>query len=301
MNLGRYVIPAAVGATTAILVIIILGRPPDGVAVRPAPGSNAVTSLLEPQGSERPADDGTAVTLERRIALLEERLLRSAEREADLERRLQELVEALRSGGAAQPFSAAAVGEATEPPEEMPGVDHDVAPIDANKSPMQRALEKAGVDAETAEHIKRRGDALAMAEVYLRDQAMREGWLDSPRFAEEMAAIDAQQTSLRDELGEDLYDRYLFAQGRPNRVIVNDVMFQSVAEEVGLQTGDMIVRYGDAFLFAPDELVTQTHGGLAGETVTLEVMRAGESFQVEVPRGPLGLRIGPAQDDPDAG
>jgi hypothetical protein len=33
----------------------------------------------------------------------------------------------------------------------------------------------------------------------------------------------------------------------------------------------------------------------------LDVLRNGERLEIDVPRGPLGVRIGPAQDVPEAG
>jgi C-terminal processing protease CtpA/Prc len=164
---------------------------------------------------------------------------------------------------------------------------------------MERALAAAGLDAETAADIKYRQDDLTMNEMYLRDQATRENWMDSPRFREEMAKIDAQRTSMRDEIGDDdAYDRYLFALGQTNRVRVDDVLAESPAAGVGLQSGDMILRYGDTKLFAPRDLVDQTHRGELGEMVRLEVLRNGQRFEVEVPRGPLGLRVNAIQDVP---
>lgn len=170
--------------------------------------------------------------------------------------------------------------------------------VDDAASAMERALIAAGVDAHTAADIKRRGDELVMQEMYLRDQARREGWEDSPRFGEEMAAIDAQRTSIREEIGDDAYDRYLFAQGQGNRVRIDDVLSDSPAAQAGLQTGDMIVRYGNARVFTPDDLVAATHDGTGGEAIQLEVIRDGARVEVSVPRGPLGLRIAATRADP---
>jgi membrane-associated protease RseP (regulator of RpoE activity) len=243
--------------------------------------------------SARPAAASDA--LERRIARLESRLDAEARRAEHLQQQLEQMATALASANE----EAATAGPN--------GTDHAAATVSppapfiegSGGSALERALQAAGLDAATAEDIKRRGDQFAMTEMYLHDQATREGWVDTPRFQEEMDAIEQQRTSIRDEIGDDAYDRYLFAMGRTNRIIVNDVMFQSVAEEVGLEAGDLIVRYDDALLFAPDELVSQTHTGPAGETVTLEVVRDGKRLEVQVPRGPLGLRIGPTQDYPD--
>lgn len=296
MKLRIIVVSLAMGAVAVLLALTgrsLLKDQHDSAA-------SAVAASERParRAGAAPPPGWAGAAVSERISRLEARLDEEVNRTAALRQQLDAMsamLESLRSGAqnGEDPHSGAeaATFAAAAAPQPV---------IDGNKSAMQRALEAAGLDASTAEEIKRRGDQLAMTEVYLRDQATREGWLDSPRYSEEMAAIEAQRTSLRDELGDDTYDRYLFAQGRTNRVIVDDVMFQSVAEDVGLKSGDLIVRYDDTFLFSPDELVTQTHNGPIGETVTLEVVRAGVRFEVEVPRGPLGLRIGAAQDDPDA-
>jgi len=151
------------------------------------------------------------------------------------------------------------------------------------------------------ERNKRKSDQLQMAQMYLRDQATREEWLDTPRFHEEMAALEAQQVSIRDELGEDGYDRYLFSLGQSNRVRVDDVMSGSPAADAGLEVGDMILRYGDTRVFRPDELVAQTTAGEPGEMVRLVVIRQGKLISVDVPRGPLGLRINATQSMPQSG
>jgi C-terminal processing protease CtpA/Prc len=193
------------------------------------------------------------------------------------------------TSGAASPAAATPASDAT-----------NANVVGDSTSAMERALVAAGLDPASAANIKRRGDALDLTEMNLRDQATREQWLDSPRFAEEMAALEAQRTSVRDEIGDDAYDRYLLAVGQANRVQIHDVMSQSPAEQAGLQAGDLIMRYGDTRIFALDELVGQTRGGTLGETVPLQIIRNGKSLEVDVPRGPLGLRIEATQDQPPA-
>lgn len=270
------------------------GSPPSAATGGPGP---VVSGSAKPVPAPRQLVSAAPVTAasesaQRRVDALEARLAEEMSRRVEMQQRIDALAEeiaALRNG--APPADDTDAAAAKGPNQ---GVDY-------SKSPMQRALEAAGLDTAIAEGIKLRGDQLAMSEMYLRDQATREGWVDTPRFKEEMEEIEAQRVSVREEIGDDAYDRYLFALGHTNRVIVNDVMLDSVAEDVGLREGDLIVSYGDARIFAPDDLITSTQGGASGEPVVLEVRRNGERMQIEVPRGPLGLRIGPAQDDPDAG
>jgi C-terminal processing protease CtpA/Prc len=164
---------------------------------------------------------------------------------------------------------------------------------------MERALSAAGLDPTVAQAIKRQADELELRGLFLRDQAAREQWLDSPRFAEEMAAIEAERSSIRAEIGDDAYDRFLYALGRTNRVRIADVMLQSPAAAAGLQAGDTILHYGERRIFTPVDLIAETRGGTPGERVRLEVVRGGQRLEVEVPRGPLGLRIAAIQDAPD--
>lgn len=256
--------------------------------------------------------DHGPTALERRIAVLESRLEEETAERKRLEEQLASLTTRLASSN--EPGQPATVQVASVPPAPAPPNAQSTAsndppppqnsapaapPVDNSVSQMERALAAAGLDSETAADIKYRQDDLAMSEMYLRDQATRENWMDTPRFREEMAKIDAQRTSVRDEIGDDdAYDRYLFAIGQTNRVRVDDVLSESPAAGVGLQTGDMIIRYGDTRLFAPRDLVDQTHSGSPGEMVRLEVLRNGQRFEVEVPRGPLGLRVNAIQDVP---
>jgi hypothetical protein len=246
---------------------------------------------------------------ERRIDLLAAKV----EQEAAERRRLQERIEAVAEQLAALHLplpGGAEVSPASRnvaPPPEPQGVEAlhgdavEQAPLAGGENATERALIAAGVDPSAAAEITRRRDLLALDEIYVRNQAAREGWLDSPRFAEEMAAIGRERLSMRDEIGDDAYDRYLVALGHPNRVRVDEVLIDSPAAEAGLLPGDVVLRYGDARIFAPADLVDETHSGTVGERVRLEIMRQGQPIAIDVPRGPLGIRIAASRASPDEG
>lgn len=243
---------------------------------------------------ERADDDRQRRDLEHRIELLAATVAQETAELLRLEARLEVVAAQLAARGRGSDETATSSSEGDAAASDAP----DTAAVDDSLSAMEHALVAAGIDAATAADIKRRSDELAMREMYLRDRAVREQWLDSPRFAEEMAAIEAQRTSIRDEIGDAAYDRYLFAQGERNRVRIEDVLSESPAARAGLQTGDMILRYGDTRIFSPDELVAETRGGTVGEAIRLDIIRNGERVEVEVPRGPLGLRIAATQSEP---
>jgi len=319
VRVKKIAIPALIAAVAATIWVSRSPVPPGTSVAAVAGSSQPRASLHTAKDSQHRSPAGTSDSadlseLGNRIARLETVLAEERSRRLDLENRVSTLVDAIGS-----PINDASDGDlagepkptATDPGDAAPAVPQvPGAPalsgrrgaresVDYTKSRMERALVDAGLDAVDAEDIKRHRDELAMTEMYLRDQATREGWLGTPRFAEEMAAVAEERTSLRDEIGDDAYDRYLFAMGQRNRVIVNDVMVRSAAEEAGLQSGDLIVSYGGARVFTREDLVDQTHDGDIGDSVVLRIIRNREPIEIEVPRGPLGVRVGHTQDDPD--
>jgi S1-C subfamily serine protease len=88
------------------------------------------------------------------------------------------------------------------------------------------------------------------------------------------------------------YERYLQADGRPTAIPVRDVLASSPAERSGLQPGDEIVAYGGKRVFDMGELNALTLEGVPGESVVVDVRRNGQSLQLVMPRGPLGVTGG---------
>jgi hypothetical protein len=150
---------------------------------------------------------------------------------------------------------------------------------------------EAGFDPARAEYVKQLQDDMALQRLYLRDQAEREGWLRTPRYREAMQAIAQRETDLRQDLGDQDYDRYLYAIGRPNRILVGDVLENGPAERAGIQPGDAILSYAGERVYDAGSLVNATREGTAGATTAVEIEREGSTQLVYVPRGPLGINI----------
>jgi len=267
-----------------------------------------VSALAQSPGASHAegAGDRYAIQLERQLERLSSKLAAEADERRRLEQRLEGLateLAALRASGHQTPQAAASNPEPVADAPTTPAASAAAEPADTTQAStsMERALAAAGVDPGTAADIKRRRDELALSEIYLRDQAVREGWLDTPRFGAEMADIEQQRTSVRDEIGDEAYDRYLAALDQPNRVAVDEVLLESPAAAAGLQAGDVVRRYGETRIFAPNELVTATRDGVAGEAVRVEIVRQGRRFEIDVPRGPLGIRITASHGDPNGG
>jgi len=159
-------------------------------------------------------------------------------------------------------------------------------------------LVKAGIDAELAADIVRRRNEVDMKLLELRDRASREGYIGTDRYADELNELRDQNISLRDEIGDEYYDSYLYASGQGNRVRVASVMIGSPAEQAGMLDGDMILNYDDSQMFNWNELQGATSKGERGEYVNVTVMRNGQLVNLWIPRGPLGVRLGTARVNP---
>jgi len=160
------------------------------------------------------------------------------------------------------------------------------------------ALLKAGVAAELAEDILWRRGQVSLERLNLRDQAIREGWLNTDRYREELRRVNDQRVSIRDEVGDRAYDRYLFETGQSNRVLVDSLIPGSAGEESGIQPGDVIERYGDQPVFDFRDLRDATSDGLRGELVPVTVRRGRDRVELWLPRGPIGIGLDATRVEP---
>ncbi len=264
---------------------------------------------------------------EQRIAALEEQLATAhdrvtadaAERRA-LATRIEELGNALAAAttGASPPRPEAAPARPVPQRSSAPAADAIAAdPAEPEAPDLDAAnphgevgvfsadrLMAAGFRRDDVARFRARLDEIEMKRLYLRDQATREGWLETPRFAEESQSLASEFLGLRGEFEDPLYDWVLYSTGHPNRVAVRDVISGGAGESAGLQRGDVIVRYDDRLVLSPNELRDATTQGRVGESVSIEVQREGEPAprRIFVPRGPIGINLAPtALQPPPAG
>ena len=162
----------------------------------------------------------------------------------------------------------------------------------------RESLVAAGVSEALTIDIMRRRSDIELRRLQLSDKASREGYRGTSRHTEELKELLAESVPLREELGDDTYDRYLYANGKDNRIKVLSVMIGSAAEEANLKQGDLVVKYGDTQMFNWMELKKATSEGELGEYVNVDIMRDGEPMSLWLPRGPLGIRLGSALVEP---
>jgi len=155
----------------------------------------------------------------------------------------------------------------------------------------QQALIDAGMDAVEAQQLKKRFEKQELETLYLRDRAVREGWLGNNRYREELKKLETQTDNIKEELDEEAYAAYLFASGQPNKVSVQSVLTRSAADNSGILPGDQVLRYDNQRIYNWQDLRNATAQGDINETITIEVVRDNKRIEFYMQRGPLGIRM----------
>jgi hypothetical protein len=224
-----------------------------------------------------------------RILELERQLGAEVEKRTALEQRVGELGRALDDLHAAAPARSA---DSDSPDPSQPAGAADGAAgqrFARNFRPQtteQRVstLEEGGFSPDRAAWIEQRRSELAL-------QAMQAQYAQRRGENVDPAQMRPEQT-LRSELGDADYEKYLEAQGRPTKVGVFNVLPSSPAQKAGMQPGDQIVSYAGQRVFNMADLTDLTLQGTPGQSVTLEVQRNQQTVQLVIPRGPIGISGG---------
>lgn len=251
---------------------------------RPAPASgvrDAATAPARPAASAPTA--GRDAALASRLAEVEAALAAELDEHAMLEARLDALAAELAAFRAAAGVPGAAPQQASAPPPAVRGPRE--RPGEASQRDLTERLVAGGFTTDRAAYIAARVEQLPMEALRAQYEARRNG---TPAGE----AVLSFERALRAELGDVEYERYLAALGRPTSVPVSNVLASSPAEQAGLRDGDRIVAYGGERVFTPRDLDRLTFEGTPGEPVLVDVLRDGQTFQVVIPRGPLGVTSG---------
>ena len=164
--------------------------------------------------------------------------------------------------------------------------------LEDSATKIQQALISVGMDGELMDRIEQRVEKQEMDQLYLQNQARREGWYGTRRYFDEQKKVDSGDNIYREELGDERYDKFLFETGQKNRVSASSVLSGSPAEKVGIQSNDVIYSYNDKRIFTWGDLTSATAEGDPQQMVRVEVLREGEHIEFYLKRGPLGIRLG---------
>jgi hypothetical protein len=160
------------------------------------------------------------------------------------------------------------------------------------------ALVASCMSRRDAETLRARWERYELERLQLNDRAMRLGYFMRPRHGLEHAALDA---AFREEVGDDGYDAFLRATGKPNRVAVREVLPSGAGRVAGFEVGDQFERYDGLPVFSNADLQLLTASGRLGETVDVEVVRGGHPLTLRAARGPLGVVLDGVVRAPEGG
>ena len=244
-------------------------------ALQAEPGDDALVIELGPM-----SDSEHRQVMIARWANLEGQVNRLLKRIDGLERRL------------------AATGSATD--DDGGSEDREVEILPTDTPDNQRvALISAGVPPSVADELVWRRSQQEIDRLELRDQAIREGWFRTERYAEELRRLNSDATGLRTEIGDAAYDRYLYQTGEFNRVRVDSIIEGSVADQTGLLPGDVIESYDGELILNFSDLRNATTNGARDEEVPVVVRRGDSVIETWLARGPIGIRLEGAAVAPD--
>jgi len=263
-----------VATSATVMLAVHFGEPVRGTQDVSVPAAATVADGIFPERSptDRLPVSVVADLLDREV---EERL-RLEDEVAGLQARIARLEAALETGPPAAAPTAAAIT----------GIGGG-----SNQEVSEEAFLAAGFTPDQAAFYRQRHDEISMAQLYLRDQATREGWLRTRRFVDEQRALRQQLDQLEQGMDEDTYARYLYALGQPNQVQVRRVLASSAADSAGLKDGDILLRYDGRRIYQAGDLRRESRDGDPGEMVAVDILRDGQRIQTYVPRGPLGINM----------
>jgi hypothetical protein len=248
-------------------------------------GAEAPPAPVVAPAAEAPADlDPQALR-----AQLDAERARTAELEAQvawLQERIEELAAAALPPAPAEDSPA----DAAEPSDAPPG--------GAGQTPWFRGerLTELGASPDEIERLEAMASDSTMRSIELSHRATREGWFRTPRYWTEVARLEA---AVRGEVGDADFDLMLWATGRPNRIVIADLLPDAPGRRAGLQPGDVVVRYGGTAIFRGDDLRAAAAAGNPSDWVEVEVLRNGEPVRLDVPGGPIGATLNPTRVRPE--
>lgn len=153
----------------------------------------------------------------------------------------------------------------------------------------------AGFSMDRIEWLRRRTDELDAIRLRA-DTERRQQGLPVDNANEGLVYIYDNDLDLVKEIGEDEYERYREALGRPNSIEIMSVRRGGIADAYGLKPGDKIVRYDGKRVYniAEVNVLTNKNGrdpnaGKPDETVTIEVLRDGQPMRFTILKGDLSI------------
>jgi hypothetical protein len=135
-------------------------------------------------------------------------------------------------------------------------------------------------------------------------QRIRERWERAERDRTDLAALEGRgeepppgwgyaeiERELRQDLGAGGYDAMLYATHQINRVSLEGVKGDSVAQRAGLGNGSVVWSYDGQRVFHPRELAELSAAGSPDDFFEIVIVRSDGTERLFVEGGPLGAQL----------
>lgn len=165
-------------------------------------------------------------------------------------------------------------------------------------SPNKKNMVASGINPDMADDILRRISQQDYRRLELQNLIRHADPATRREYRNELRELNKNKLSLRSEVGDDSYDRYLFVSGRNNRVKVRSVMTGSPAESSGLLADDVIISYNDKKIFSWPDIRAATMQAEIGSYINIEIQRDGSIMNMTIPGGTLGVQLDALQLEP---
>jgi len=153
----------------------------------------------------------------------------------------------------------------------------------------KQILVTGGFTEEEANWVNQQQAEIELDNLYRQYRWRRQARENSPESARQWRGQGFTNHELRKRLGDEIYERYLKANGATTAAHVRSIVDKSPAAAAGLQAGDKITAYNGQRVFNMREVSNLTLEGQEGEPILLDIEREGNTIQLSIPRGPLGV------------
>ena len=192
----------------------------------------------------------------------------------------------------ADPPTPAAAEEMEDGPDDQAAAEEALRErqlAESRQAPAQRLAARLREAGWSDGEIDSLSDLREKAALELEQQQYDMLWQRVQDNPDELSRWRDRQAVMRVALGDEKYEQFLEASGRPTAAEIQSILSGSEGESAGLQLGDRIRRYDGTRVFNDRDLMIAQLEGKPGESVSIEVERNGTIFYLTVPRGPLGI------------
>jgi hypothetical protein len=159
--------------------------------------------------------------------------------------------------------------------------------VDHGAVQTKQRLLAAGITPDRADWLMQRHEELKAAQLQMSKELAGKPFEEQREMLRYLVDADL---ALREEVGDAEYATFRDASVRPIGTPILGVIPDSNAARAGLKQGDEIIQYGGKHVYSYFDLLDMASKNKSSAPTFLEVRRDGQTFQVLLPAGELGIQ-----------